>query len=81
MQLRTICELFEHLPHPRPAIAVIDLNCTRKEGLGLAVLVAAAMQRPAGAFDGGGIPKIVQDRRTGWLAREHSGNALAVAPV
>ncbi len=70
-----------YLRDPRPAIAAGDavINCTREEGLGLAVIEAAAMQRPAVAFDGGGIPEIVQDRRTGWLVREHSVNTLAAA--
>jgi glycosyltransferase involved in cell wall biosynthesis len=70
-----------YLRDPRPAIAACDaiINCTREEGLGLAVIEAAAMQRPAVVFDGGGIPEIVQDRRTGWLVREHSANALAAA--
>jgi len=70
-----------HLSDPRPAIAASDaiINCTREEGLGLAVLEAAAMQRPAVAFDCGGIPEIVQDRRTGWLVREHTADALAAA--
>ena len=66
---------------PRPAIAAADavINCTREEGLGLAVIEAAAMGRPAVAFDGGGIPEIVQDGRTGWLVRKHSVAALAAA--
>jgi glycosyltransferase involved in cell wall biosynthesis len=70
-----------HLTDPRPAIAASDaiINCTREEGLGLAVIEAGAMQRPAVAFDGGGIPEIVQDRHTGWLVREHSIGALAAA--
>jgi glycosyltransferase involved in cell wall biosynthesis len=70
-----------YLRDPRPAIAASDaaINCTREEGLGFAVIEAAAMQRPAVAFDGGGIPEIVQDRRTGWLVREDSVSALAAA--
>jgi glycosyltransferase involved in cell wall biosynthesis len=70
-----------HLPDPRPAIAAGDaiINCTREEGFGLSVIEAAAMQRPAVAFDCGGIPEIVLDRHTGWLVREHSVDALAAA--
>ncbi|MDE2133797.1 MAG: glycosyltransferase [Alphaproteobacteria bacterium] len=70
-----------HLADPRPAIAASDIviNCTREEGLGLAVIEAAAMRRPAVAFDCGGIPEIVQDRRTGWLVRDHTVDALAAA--
>jgi glycosyltransferase involved in cell wall biosynthesis len=67
------------LHDPRLAIAASDaiINCTREEGLGIAVIEAAAMQRPAIAFDGGGIPEIVQDRRTGWLAKEDSVDGIA----
>jgi glycosyltransferase involved in cell wall biosynthesis len=70
-----------HLPDPRPAIAASDavVSCSRVEGLPLSVIEAAAMQRPAVAFDCGGIPEIVQDRLTGWLVREHSVDALAAA--
>jgi glycosyltransferase involved in cell wall biosynthesis len=68
------------LEDPRPALAAADavFNGTREEGLGLAVIEAAAMARPAVAFAGGGIPEIVEDRKTGWLVEEHPG-ALAAA--
>jgi glycosyltransferase involved in cell wall biosynthesis len=68
-----------HLPDPRSAIAASDavINCTREEGLPLAVLEAAAMQRPAIAFDGGGMPEIVQDHRTGWLVKIDTVDAFA----
>ena len=70
-----------HLGDPRPAIAAADavVNCTREEGLGLAVIEAAAMGRPTVAFAGGGIPEIVEDRRTGWLVSEDSIAGLAAA--
>lgn len=72
-----------HLSDPRPAIAASDaiLISSRVEGLPLSVLEAAAMQRPAVAFDCGGIPEIVQDRLTGWLVREHTVEALAAAVI
>jgi glycosyltransferase involved in cell wall biosynthesis len=70
-----------HLPDPRPVVAASDaiVSCSRVEGLPLSVIEAAAMQRPAVAFDCGGIPEIVQDGRTGWLVRVHSVDALAAA--
>lgn len=70
-----------HLEDPRPAIEASDavISCTREEGLGLAVIEAAAMQRPAIAFVGGGIPEIVQDGRTGWLVREDTPDHFAAA--
>ena len=70
-----------HLADPRAAIAASDaiLISSRVEGLPLAVLEAAAMGRPAVAFDCGGVPEIVQDNRTGWLVRDHTVEALAAA--
>ena len=35
------------------------------------------MGRPAIAFDGGGVPEVVEDRQTGWLAKEYSVDAFA----
>jgi glycosyltransferase involved in cell wall biosynthesis len=69
------------LDDPRPVIASSDavVNCTNEEGLGLAVIEAAAMQRAAVAYAGGGIPEIVQNRQTGWLVKEGSVAALAAA--
>jgi glycosyltransferase involved in cell wall biosynthesis len=79
--IETRVHFLGRLSDPRPAMAAGDavINCTREEGLGLAVIEAAAMGRPAVAFDGGGIPEIVQDGRTGWLVREHSVDGLAAA--
>jgi len=70
-----------HLQDPRPAIESCDaiINCTRAEGLPLAVLEAAAMARPTLAFAGGGMPEVVQDRRTGWLVKEDSIGAWTAA--
>ncbi len=66
---------------PRPVVAAADavINCSRMEGLPLSLMEAAAQQRPAVAFDCGGIPEIVEDRRTGWLVQEHSVDGLAAA--
>ena len=70
-----------HLSDPRPAVAACDavINCTREEGLSLSVIEAAAMQRPAIAFAGGGIPEVVQDRKTGWLVTKDSAEGFAEA--
>ena len=66
---------------PRPVVAAADavINCSRVEGLPASLIEAAAQQRPAVAFDCCGIPEIVEDRRTGWLVREHSAEGLAAA--
>ncbi len=66
-------------PDPRTVIAASDaiVNCTREEGLGLSVLEAAAMGRPAIAFGGGGIPEVVRDGETGWLVREDTAQGFA----
>ena len=72
-----------HQGDPRPAVSAADavINCTREEGLGMALIEAAAMRRPAVAFDGGGVPEVVSDRQTGWLVRDDTiaGFAAAVA--
>jgi glycosyltransferase involved in cell wall biosynthesis len=68
-----------YLSDPRPAIARASalINCTREEGLPLAVLEAASMERPTIAYAGGGIPEVVQEGRTGWLVHEHTAGAFA----
>lgn len=62
----------------RPLIAQGDvfINCRREEPFGIAVIEAAAMQRPIIAFAGGGIPEFIEDRKTGWLVHEDSIEAL-----
>ena len=74
-------KFYGYLRDPRPVIAAGDIfiNCTREEPFGLSVIEAAAMGRSAVAFASGGIPEIVQDRRTGWLVAEHTVDALAAA--
>lgn len=70
-----------HQADPRPAIAAAQafINSTKEEGLPLAVLEAAAMQRPAIGFASGGVPEIVHDGHTGWLAPEDTVTSLAAA--
>jgi glycosyltransferase involved in cell wall biosynthesis len=53
------------------------INCTREEGLPIALIEAASMGRAAIAFDGGGNPEVIEDRRTGWLAKDCSADAFA----
>jgi glycosyltransferase involved in cell wall biosynthesis len=50
---------------------------SRKEGLGIALLEGMAMGKPVVAVPVGGVPEIVQDGETGWLARDESAEALA----
>lgn len=63
----------------RDAIADADvaLSSAREEGLGVALLEAMAMARPVVAVPVGGIPEIVVDGQTGWLASARSADALA----
>jgi glycosyltransferase involved in cell wall biosynthesis len=63
----------------RDAIARADvaIASAREEGLGVALLEAMAMGRPVVAVPTGGIPEIVRDGETGWLAPERSVAALA----
>ena len=72
---------FGHLADPRPVIAASHavVNCTREEGLPLSLMEAAAMGRPAVAMAGGGVPEIVEDGCTGWLAKADSAEALGAA--
>jgi glycosyltransferase involved in cell wall biosynthesis len=66
---------------PRLVVAAADavINCSRFEGLPLSIIEAASIQRPAVAFDGGPISEVVEERRTGWLVRQHTVEALAAA--
>lgn len=63
----------------RDAVAGADaaLSSARTEGLGIAMLEAMAMARPVVALPTGGIPEIVADGDTGWLALGHGPEALA----
>lgn len=64
---------------PRAAIADADvaLSSARTEGLGIALLEAMAMERPVVALPVGGVPEIVVDGKTGWLAHGRDAEALA----
>ena len=63
----------------RGAIARADavLSSAKEEGLGIALLEAMAMGRPVIAVPVGGIPEIVKDGETGWLASARTASALA----
>ena len=65
----------------RGAISASDvaLSSARQEGLGVALLEAMAMACPVVASPTGGIPEIVRDGETGWLADDRSAGALARA--
>ena len=59
------------------ASADVALSSARAEGLGIALLEAMAMERAVVALPTGGIPEIVSDGSTGWLAHGHDAVALA----
>lgn len=63
----------------RPAIeaAHAAISSARAEGLGIALLEAMAMGRPVVALPTGGVPEIVADGETGWLAHGSDAEALA----
>ncbi|HEY8080027.1 MAG TPA: glycosyltransferase family 4 protein [Labilithrix sp.] len=65
----------------RDAIARADvaLSSARAEGLGIALLEAMAARRPVVALPTGGVPELVRDGETGWLARGATAEALARA--
>lgn len=77
--LRERVRFLGHHDDPRTAIAGCDalINCTLAEGLGLAILEAAAMGRPTLGFAGGGIPEVVQHEVTGWLVERDTPQAWA----
>jgi L-malate glycosyltransferase len=61
------------------AAAHVALSSARAEGLGIALIEAMAMQRPVVALPTGGVPELVRDGATGWLA--HGGDAAALARI
>jgi L-malate glycosyltransferase len=61
----------------RLASADAALCSSREEGLGVALLEAMAMGLPVVALPVGGVPEIVRDGETGWLAAERTSEALA----
>jgi glycosyltransferase involved in cell wall biosynthesis len=63
----------------RASIAKADvaLSSARSEGLGVALLEAMSMERAVVALPTGGVPEIVADGDTGWLAHGHCAEALA----
>lgn len=66
---------------PRGVLAASHavLNCSRDEGLPLAVLEAASMQRPCVAFPVGGTAEVVRDGETGWLSQDCSTDSFVAA--
>lgn len=61
------------------ADAECTVNASEQEPLGLSVLESLAVGRPVVAFAEGGIPEIVEDGVTGFLASPRSAAALAGA--
>lgn len=59
------------------ARADLALSSARSEGLGIALLEAMAMGRAVVALPTGGVPEIVRDGETGWLAHGDDDHALA----
>jgi glycosyltransferase involved in cell wall biosynthesis len=70
-----------HAGDVREAIANADvaLSSSKQEGLGIALLEAMAMERPVVAVPIGGLPEVVRDGETGWLATSRETGALARA--
>jgi len=70
-----------HLADVRDVHAACDvvLCSSREEGLGIAVLEGMAMGKPVVAFPVGGVPEIVEDGKSGWLATSSSSDGLAAS--
>ena len=64
---------------PQSVISELDavICSSRTEGLPVALLEAMALGRPAIAVPVGGVPEIIADGETGWLAASPSVEALA----
>lgn len=70
-----------HLDDVRPVHAACDvvLCSSRQEGLGIALLEGMAMGKPVVSVPVGGVPEIVDQGVTGWLASAPTAEALADA--
>jgi len=81
--LRRRVRFLGFLADVRSAVADADvaLSSARTEGLGIALIEAMAMARPVVALPTGGVPELVRDGTTGWLAHGSSPEALARALV
>jgi len=68
-----------HVDDTRDVLArgQVALCSSRDEGLGIALLEAMAMERPVVALPVGGVPELVVEGRTGWLAHARTSEALA----
>lgn len=68
-----------YLADVRGAIARADvvLSSAREEGLGIALLEAMAMERPAVGVPVGGVVEIIEEGETGWLADVRTVSALS----
>jgi glycosyltransferase involved in cell wall biosynthesis/peptidoglycan/xylan/chitin deacetylase (PgdA/CDA1 family) len=71
------------VPNAAPYLAAADIVVlpSRREGLPVVALEALALERPVVATRVGGIPTVVIDGETGWLAPPEDERALAAAIV
>lgn len=65
--------------NPLAFLAAFDVFClsSKEEGLGTSLLDAMALRVPVVATNVGGIPDLIQDGRTGYLAPAHTPELLA----
>ena len=70
----------DDVPSVTAALDVAVLPSYR-EAQGLTILEAMALSRPVVASDVGGIPEMIEDRRTGLLVPPHDAEALAAAII
>lgn len=72
-----------YVSDPRPHVASCDatLSTSKDEPLGLSVLESLAMGRPVVACATGGIPEIVQDGKTGFLAQPDTLDGVYAAII
>ncbi len=68
-----------YMSDPRELVSTAQaaICSSRQEGLGIALLESMALGRPVVAFPVGGVPEIVRDGETGWVAGDKTPQALA----
>lgn len=69
------------IPEMLSLMDIFVLPSSSREGLGMAIIEAMAMEKPTVATDIGGIPEAVLDGETGLLVRPRDSDALARAII
>jgi len=83
LKLKHIITLFGHVSEAKKRAllkrAWINVHPSLKEGFGLTVVEAAALETPTVSFDVGGLRDLIRHNKTGILVKSHTPQALAEA--